>query len=91
VLLAGFAAVEEVFVLWDAGLYRDFSWSRNVQVKSDTILQGFAGLIGRQERETRPPGGGRIMETVLTASESRLPDAIKLRAELSRRRLLGEM
>jgi hypothetical protein len=90
VILAGYTAEEDVFILWDAGLYRDFSWSRNVQVKSDTVMQAFAGAIGHQERETRPAGGGRVVETVLTASASRLSDAIKLRTDLTRQRLLGE-
>lgn len=91
VLLAGYTAEEDVFILWDAGLYRDFSWSRNVQVKSDTIMQAFAGSIGQQERETRPAGGGRVTETVLTASTSRLACAIERRVTLSRERLLAEM
>lgn len=89
-LVAGYTADEDVFILWDAGLYRDFSWSRNVQVKSDTIMQAYAGAIGHQEREMRPAGGGRVIETVLTASASRLADAIGLRTDLTRRRLLGE-
>ena len=42
VLLVGYAAEDAVFVLWDAGAYRDFSYSRNVQVKSETILAAFA-------------------------------------------------
>ncbi len=26
---------EDVFILWDAGLYPDFAWSRNVQVSGN--------------------------------------------------------
>src|SRR6185437_2645174 len=29
VLLIGYTAEEDVYVLWDAGLYSDFAWSRN--------------------------------------------------------------
>ena len=33
VLLVGYAVDEAVFVLWDAGAYRDFGYSRNVQLE----------------------------------------------------------
>lgn len=91
VLVVGYAVEEAVFVLWDAGLYGDFAWSRNVQVKSDTVLQAYAGGIGRQERDLRPAGGGRVTETVVAASATGLVDAIELRVDLSRQRLLGDI
>ena len=91
VLLVGYAAEDAVFVLWDAGAYRDFAYSRNVQVKSETILAAFARGIGRQERRLRPGGGMMVRETVVAATAEHLAEAIALRVDLSRKRLLGEL
>lgn len=91
VLLVGYAAEDAVFVLWDAGAYRDFAYSRNVQVKSETILAAFARGIGRQERRLRPGGGMMVRETVVAATADHLAEAIALRVDLSRKRLLGEL
>ncbi len=91
VLLVGYAAEDAVFVLWDAGAYRDFAYSRNVQVKSETILAAFARGIGRQERRLRPGGGMMVCETVVAATADHLAEAIALRVDLSRKRLLGEL
>ena len=91
VLLVGYAAEDAVFVLWDAGAYRDFAYSRNVQVKSETILAAFARGIGRQERRLRPGGGMMVRETVVAATAEHLPEAIAARVDLSRKRLLGEL
>ena len=91
VLLVGYAAEDAVFVLWDAGAYRDFSYSRNVQVKSETILAAFARGIGLQERRLRPGGGMMVRETVVAATAEHLAEAIARRVDLSRKRLLGEL
>ena len=91
VLLVGYAADDAVFVLWDAGAYRDFAYSRNVQVKSETILAAFARGIGLQERRLRPGGGMMVRETVVAATGEHLAEAIALRVDLSRKRLLGEL
>ena len=91
VLLIGYAAEDAVFVLWDAGAYRDFAYSRNVQVKSETILAAFARGIGRQQRRLRPGGGMMVRETVVAATADHLAEAIALRVDLSRKRLLGEL
>jgi hypothetical protein len=90
VFLVGYAVEEAVFILWDAGLYRNFSFSRNVQVKSGAILAAFAGGIGLQDRVLRPRRGVTARETVVTASAENLPDAFGMRIDLSRKRLLGE-
>ncbi|MXW94452.1 MAG: hypothetical protein F4110_14815 [Acidimicrobiaceae bacterium] len=91
VLLVGYAADDAVFVLWDAGAYRDFAYSRNLQVKSETILAAFARGIGLQERRLRPGGGMMVRETVVAATGEHLAEAIALRVDLSRKRLLGEL
>ena len=91
VLLVGYTAEDNVFVLWDAGAYREFAYSRNVQVKSETILAAFARGIGLQERRLRPGGGMMVRETVVAATGEHLAEAIALRVDLSRKRLLGEL
>ena len=91
VLLVGYAAEDAVFVLWDSGAYRDFAYSRNVQVKSKTILAAFAHGIGLQERRLRPGGGTMVRETVVAATAEHLAKAIAMRVDLSRKRLLGEL
>ena len=91
VLLVGYAAEDAVFVLWDAGAYRNFAYSRNVQVKSEAILAAFSRGIGLQERRLRPRGGLMVQETVVAATGEHLAKAIGMRVDLSRRRLLDEM
>ena len=88
--LVGYAVEEAVFVLWDAGIYRVFAYSRNVQVKSRTILAAFAGEIGLQERVLRPRRGVTVRETVVTATADRLDEAIEMRLDLTLKRLLDE-
>lgn len=87
VLLAGYAAEEDVFILWDGGLYSDFAWSRNVQVKAETIIEASAGKLSVQERRLRPADGPAVTETLLAAPPSLLADAIVRRIELTRQRL----
>ena len=84
VLLAGYQSEIDVFILWDAGLYPEFAYSRNVQVKPETVYAALAGEIGRQQRSIR----GQGKEIVLTANSKRLHEAIQLRIELIRKRLL---
>ncbi len=90
VLLIGYAAEEDVFIVWDAGLYTDFAWSRNVQVKSETIIQASAGKLARQERQLRPPSGTPHVEAVIAVKPRRLAEALIRRMELTRERLLKE-
>ena len=90
VLLIGYAAEEDVFVLWDAGLYSEFAWSRNVQVKAETIIQASAGKLATQQRQLRPPQGRPTVETVIAVKPRRLAEAITRRMEVTRERLLRE-
>jgi excisionase family DNA binding protein len=90
VLLIGYASEEDVFILWDAGLYSDFAWSRNVQVKAETIIEASAGKLATQERQLRPATGKPTVETVLAAKSRRLGEAIIRRMELTRERMLKD-
>jgi len=85
VLLGGYELDLEVFVLWDADLYAEFSYSRNVQVKAETIFTALAGEIGTQRRCIK----GKGVETVVTARANQLRSALLLRMELTRKRLTG--
>ena len=90
VLLVGYAAEEDVFILWDAGLYSDFAWSRNVQVKTETIIAASAGKLATQERLLRPRDQRPSIETVLACKPRLLAEAIVKRMDLTRQRLLRE-
>ena len=60
VLLIGYAADEDVFILWDAGLYSDFAWSRNVQVKAGDNHRGIRWETRHARASTFAPQlGGR--------------------------------
>jgi hypothetical protein len=85
VVLAGYQAEMDVFILWDAGLYQAFPHSRNVQVRAETIYRAFAGEIGQQARRLR---GAK--EMVLSAPAGRLGEALALRTSLTLARLLGD-
>lgn len=87
VFLAGYAAEESVFVLWDAGLYTDFAWSRNVQVKTQTLIQATAGKVAEQHRRLRPTSWNAVTETVLACPPMRLTEALARRVEITRNRM----
>ena len=87
VVLAGYAAEENVFVLWDAGLYSGFAWSRNVQVKGETLIQASAGKIAEQKRRLRPAAGDTVTETLLACPPTRLAEALVRRLEITRDRI----
>ena len=87
VLLAGYSAEDEVFALWDAGLYDDFAYSRNVQIKAETITAASIGKLAEQRRVLRPKGADPISETVLATDASHLGDALVRRSELTVSRL----
>jgi excisionase family DNA binding protein len=89
-LLVGYAAEEDVFILWDAGLYPDFAWSRNVQVKAETIVEASAGKLAVQPRHLRPTDGPAITELVLAAPASRLTEALQRRVQLTRERMVQD-
>lgn len=84
VLLSGYEPETDVFVLWDSGMYPDFPYSCNVQVRAETVYAAYAGQIAEQERALR----GRGIETVIATKADRLDEAIRRRADLSLRRLL---
>jgi hypothetical protein len=83
-LLAGYRPDLELFILWDADLYVDFAYSRNVQVKPETVYEGFAQGIARQVRKLWM--GER--EIVIVADRRHLAGAIIERQNETLKRLL---
>ncbi|TKT82471.1 helix-turn-helix domain-containing protein [Aquamicrobium sp. LC103] len=90
VFLVGYAAEEDVFILWDAGLYSDFAWSRNVQVKAETIVEASAGKLAIQQRHLRPSGAASVTETLIATPATRLVDALQRRVQLTRERMVQD-
>jgi len=83
-LLVGYRADLQIFMLWDAELYVDFAYSRNVQVKPETVYEAFAQGIGRQERRL----WNQPTEIVITADAQHLGQAILERQQEALKRLL---
>lgn len=83
-LLIGYRPDLELFILWDADLYVDFAYSRNVQVKPETIYEAFAQGIGRQGRNLRV--GEK--EIVVVADRRHLANALIERQNETLKRLL---
>jgi hypothetical protein len=90
VILAGYSADDDVFALWDAGLYDDFAYSRNVQVKAETIAAASIGTVAEQTRILRPRGGDQTAEVVLATDAGHLAEALVRRVELTVARLQGD-
>lgn len=75
VVAAGYVQDLYVYVLWDASLHRDFAFSANAQVRSETVLEAAAtGAITTQERRLRLG-----TETVIVAPAARLAEALAMR------------
>jgi hypothetical protein len=85
VLLAGYQADVEVFIFWDARYYNNFAYSRNVQVKAETIYVALSGELGKQRRLIR----GQGEEIVITAQKNKLKEAIMLRVNITREGLIN--
>lgn len=72
VLMVGYAQEYDVFVLWDADLHRDFAFSKNAQIRTETVRA--ASESGAMSTQTRRLQLGT--ETVIAAPASLLADAI---------------
>lgn len=86
VLLAGYDSRHDVFVFWDAGLYTNFPFSMNVQVKAETVYAAFTGMVVHQERKLH----SGPMEIVTAAPSELLPRALRERIDLTLERLLRD-
>jgi hypothetical protein len=95
VLLIGWQPELSLFALWDAGLYRHFPHSRNVQIKAETLYEAYASGIATQVRKiwsqwSSEQGEWSGDEVVVAALPGRLVEAIGVRLRLSLRRILEE-
>lgn len=83
-ILAAFVAegTNGVFILWDADKHEDFSYSANMQVKSDVIINALYSDIASITRKNG--------ETILAVRPQHLYKAIKRRLEIRRQDILGE-
>lgn len=70
-----------VFVLWDADKHEDFSYSANMQVKSDVIIQALYTDVAAYTRKNN--------EVILSSRPQHLYAAIKKRLEIRRQGILG--
>ena len=63
-LLVGYHKPHDVFILWDANLHIDFSYSKNLQVNPDTLYSAAAGRLATQERHLRSVGKTEVVVAV---------------------------
>lgn len=70
-----------VFIIWDADKHEDFSYSANMQVKSDVIISALYTDIAAITRKNN--------ETILAVRPKYLYAAIKRRLEIRRLNILG--
>jgi len=84
-LLIGYEAEMDIFILWDAGTYREFPFNMNVQVAPETIFAAFSSGLALQNRIRRTPT--LVEEVVVCAASEFLPRALDLRVKLSLERI----
>lgn len=70
-VLLGYKPEEALFVLWDAYLQVDFSYSKNVQVTAPPLLEALSRGIGRATRRLNSGD-----ETVIAARPDHLREAL---------------
>ena len=86
ILLVGYHKELDVFGLWDAGLYTDFSYSRNVQMYSETVISAFSGKIAERERLLKSVMGREIQ---IAVNSKNLRDRIIRRKKRTLERILN--
>ena len=84
VVLLGWSAEEDVFVLWDAYAHANFAYSQNLQVAGRYVWLAMPGKLTYCERRLRSGGG---TETVVVSPSSLLVEALAERIRLSAKRL----
>lgn len=70
-----------VFVMWDADKHEDFSYSANMQVEADVIIQALYSEVASYTRKNN--------EIILASRPQHLYKAIKKRLEIRRQEILG--
>lgn len=80
VVVAGYESDYDAFILWDASRYHSFAYSRNVQVRTDTIEE--AVTRNAVATQTRSLGSGDL-ELVIAVPSARLIDGLVARFDAS--------
>jgi len=78
-MLMGYSPDFGCWVIWDETCYENFAYSRNMQVKEDTLARTYTEKISRQTRIVRQ-SGIRISETILACQPQYLLEALYLRS-----------
>jgi len=81
VLLVGYNSAHDVFIFWDANLHMNFAYSKNVQIKPETLFEAAAGKVATQVRHLRSAGKKEI---VVAVQGPDLDEGIKNRVEITR-------
>jgi hypothetical protein len=81
VLLVGYNSDHDVYILWDANLHMNFAYSKNVQIKPETLFEAAAGKVATQVRHLRSAGKKEI---VVAVQGQDLAKGIKKRVEITR-------
>ena len=86
VFLAGYNTSTDVFVLWDAGMYHNISYSRNVQAYTEAINKAISGEIAEHKRKLWDDG----WEVSLAVRSDKLKEGIQKRVRRTIERITGE-
>jgi hypothetical protein len=89
VLLAGYVADLDVFVLWDANAHSDFAYSKGIQVGESTVHHTALRGVAMQRRGVRA-SSGKYDEYVVAARADYLIEGVRQRQYFTRRSLLGQ-
>ena len=86
VLLVGYNKKHDVYILWDANLHMDFSYSKNVQINSSTLYDASAGKTSTQKRHLYSVS---MKEIVVAVPAMDLDEGIKKRVDITRSQMSG--
>jgi hypothetical protein len=84
-LLVGYVEEYDVFVIWDASRHSNIPLNKNVQVKTETVLNALVEDLSFQERSTK-----NGLEIVIAVRPKNLKLAIKKRIDLLLQQVLEE-
>lgn len=87
-ILAGARSDLGAIVLWDAELFSEFTPNRSIYVRGEDLYRGLREGIHTSRRQV---GQGLRTEEVVICREDHLPQALRLRLELTMRRQIDEV
>lgn len=84
-IVIGYVNELDVFVLWDASKHKNFSYNKNLQVKSKTIINALAKQLSLQKRKTY--NGDEI---IIAARSEYFACALNKRMEILFKDIIGD-